>query len=81
MKGSYVQDWPVMQRLMSTGKACAVGILDSSIAQLEELLPYATNVPMSCNQIEAHQWLPNTELIDVVHKHEIARTCYCPFAG
>lgn len=70
-----------MQRLVSTGKACAVGVSNFSIAQLEELLPYAADVPVSCNQIEAHPWLPNTELIDFMHKHDIVATCYCPFAG
>lgn len=70
-----------MQRLVSTGKACAVGVSNFSVAQLKELLPYANDVPISCNQIEAHPWLPNTELIDFMHKHDIVATCYCPFAG
>lgn len=66
---------------MSTGKTRAVGVSNFSIAQLEELLPYATDVPISCNQIEAHPWLPNTEVINFMDKHDIVATCYSPFAG
>ena len=81
MKGSYIPNWQALQRLVSTGKTRAVGVSNFSIAQLEEILPYATDIPISCNQIEAHPWLPNTELIDFMHKHDIVATCYSPIAG
>lgn len=70
-----------MQRLSLTGKARAVDVSIFSMAPLEELLPYATDVPISCDQIEAHPLLLNTELIDFMHKHDIVATCCCPFAG
>lgn len=70
-----------MQKLVATGKARAVGVSNFSISDIEALLPYTKDVPISCNQVEVHPWLPNTELIDFAKKHDILTTCYSPFAG
>lgn len=58
-----------------------MGVSNFSIADLKEILPHATDVPISCNQIEVHPWLPNNELIDFMKEHDILATCYSPFAG
>jgi len=39
------------------------------------------NIPLSCNQIEAHPYLPNTPLLDYMRKHSILASAYSPFAG
>lgn len=52
-----------------------------SIGDLKEILPYADDVPISCNQVEVHPWLPNNELISFMREHGILATCYSPFAG
>ncbi len=50
-----------MTELVATGKCRAVGVSNFSIPQLQELSAYTSHVPISCNQIEAHPWLPNDE--------------------
>jgi glycerol 2-dehydrogenase (NADP+) len=80
-QGSFVPTWQAMQALVKTGKCRAVGVSNFSIADIEELLPYSKDVPISCNQVEVHPWLPQTELIDFCKKHDILVTCYSPFAG
>ncbi|EXJ63469.1 uncharacterized protein A1O5_11518 [Cladophialophora psammophila CBS 110553] len=78
---SYVPTWQAMQRLVSTGKTRAVGVSNFSISEVKEILSYAEDVPISCNQVEVHPWLPNNELIDFMKAHGILVTCYSPFAG
>lgn len=73
--------WQAMQKLVSTGKTRAVGVSNFSISDLKAILPYAQDIPISCNQVEAHPWLPNNELIQFSKEHGILTTCYSPFAG
>lgn len=80
-EGSFVQTWQAMQALVTKGKARAVGVSNFSVADLEELLPYSQEIPISCNQIEVHPWMPQDELVEFGKKHGILTTCYSPFAG
>ncbi|KIW64631.1 hypothetical protein PV04_09554 [Phialophora macrospora] len=80
-QGSFVPTWKAMQRLVLSGKTRAVGVSNFSIAELKEILPHAEDVPVSCNQVEVHPWLPQNELIDFSRGHGILTTCYSPFAG
>ncbi|KAK5127513.1 hypothetical protein LTR85_006852 [Meristemomyces frigidus] len=80
-EGSFVPTWKAMQETVRKGKARSVGVSNFSITELEELLPHENDVPLSCNQIEVHPWLPQTELVDFGWKHDILITCYSPFAG
>jgi diketogulonate reductase-like aldo/keto reductase len=70
-----------MQRLVSSGKTRAVGVSNFSISELKEILPHADDVPVSCNQVEVHPWLPQNELIEFSRGQGILTTCYSPFAG
>src|ERR1700761_141446 len=80
-KGSFVPTWQAMQRLVSTGITRAIGVSNFSIAELKEIIPYASDVPISCNQVEVHPWLPQTELVTFMKQHDILTTCSSPFAG
>lgn len=80
-EGSFVPTWQAMQKLVSTGKTRAVGVSNFSIDAIKALLPYTQDVPISCNQVEVHPWLPNNELIEFCKEHDILTTCYSPFAG
>jgi glycerol 2-dehydrogenase (NADP+) len=80
-EGSFVPTWKAMQELVKKGKVRAIGVSNFSIADIEELLPHSKEIPISCNQIEVHPWLPQTELIEFARKHDILTTCYSPFAG
>ncbi len=80
-KGSFIPTWQAMQELVSKGKTRAVGVSNFSIPGLQEILPHAEDVPISCNQVEVHPWLPQNELINFSKQHGILTTCYSPFAG
>ncbi|KAK0256781.1 hypothetical protein LTR91_000235 [Friedmanniomyces endolithicus] len=80
-KGSFAPTWKAMQACVRSGKAKAVGLSNFSITEIEELLPHEADVPIACNQIEVHPWLPQPKLVAFGHKHEIVTTCYSPFAG
>ncbi|KAI9761257.1 MAG: hypothetical protein M4579_001177 [Chaenotheca gracillima] len=80
-KGSFVPTWKAMQTLVRKGKCRAVGVSNFSITQLKEILPHASDVPISCNQVEAHPWFPNDELVSFMISQSILPTVYSPFAG
>lgn len=70
-----------MKTLVTKGKTRAIGLSNFSISDLEAIIPYAKDIPISCNQIEVHPWLPQRPLIEFGKKHDILITCYSPFAG
>jgi glycerol 2-dehydrogenase (NADP+) len=70
-----------MEALVKKGKTRAIGLSNFSITELEAVLPYAQEIPISCNQIEVHPWLPQNALVEFGKKHDILITCYSPFAG
>ena len=70
-----------MQALVRNGKTRAIGLSNFSIQELTDILPHAKDIPISCNQIEVHPWLPQKELIAFGKQHDILTTCYSPFAG
>ena len=80
-KGSFKPTWQAMQNLVHAGKARAVGVSNFNVDQLHEVMSTDGKIPVSCNQIEAHPWFPNTELIDFMAKHDILATVYCPLGG
>lgn len=80
-EGSFLPTWKAMQELVSSGKTRAVGVSNFAISDLKEIIPHAKDIPISCNQVEVHPWLPNNDLIEFSKKHDILTTCYSPFAG
>ena len=80
-KGSFVPTWKAMRECVNNGKTRAIGLSNFSIPEIEELLPHEGDIPISCNQVEVHPWLPQNELIDFANKHGIVITCFSPFAG
>lgn len=80
-EGSFAPTWKAMQACVKKGKAHAVGLSNFSIPEILELLPHEADVPISCNQVEVHPWLPQNELVEFARKHGIVTTCYSPFAG
>ena len=80
-EGSFRATWEKMQALVGTGKVRAVGVSNFNIAQLQEVLSVGGSVPVSCNQVEAHPWFPNSDLFEFMKQNSILATAYCPFAG
>lgn len=79
--GTFVPTWRAMQRLVTTGKVRAVGVSNFNIAQLQEILSAGGEVPVSCNQIEAHPRFPNTQLLDFMQEADIMKAVYSPLGG
>ena len=80
-QGSFVPTWKAMQDCVRKGKAKAVGVSNFAIEEMEELVPHQDDIPISCNQVEVHPWLPQNELRAWCTKHDVVLTCYSPFAG
>ncbi|MCJ1261045.1 hypothetical protein MMC22_000909 [Lobaria immixta] len=80
-RGSTKPTWQVLQKLVETRKVRAVGVSNFSIEQLKEVISVGGDVPVSCNQVEAHPWFPNTELLQFMRKQGILETVYCPLGG
>ena len=80
-RGSFIPTWQAMQGLIVTGKVRAVGVSNFNVTQLQEILSVGGAVPVSCNQVEAHPWFPNNELLEFMDGAEIMKAVYCPFAG
>ena len=80
-EGSFVPTWKAMEECVRKGKAKSIGLSNFSVTEILELLPHTTEIPISCNQVECHPWLPQNDLIIFANKHGIVITCYSPFAG
>jgi diketogulonate reductase-like aldo/keto reductase len=80
-QGSFIPTWKAMQALVKKGKARAIGLSNFSISELKDVIPYEEGIPISCNQIEVHPWLPNNELIAFAKENGILTVCFSPFAG
>lgn len=80
-RGSAKPTWQALQKLVETSKVRAVGVSNFNVEQLEEVIAAGGDVPVSCNQVEAHPWFPNTELLKFMREQGILGTVYCPFAG
>jgi diketogulonate reductase-like aldo/keto reductase len=70
-----------MKALVKKGKTRTIGLSNFSVAEIRDVLAEAKDIPISCNQIEVHPWLPQNELIAFGNEHGILTTCYSPFAG
>ena len=87
--GSMVPTWDAMKELVRKGKVRAIGVSNFGIKDMQDLLSRSddpsnkkgTDVPISCNQIEVHPWLPNREVLDFCNDHGIVMSCFSPFAG
>lgn len=80
-EGSFEKAWRQMEDCVNKGKTRTIGLSNFSIKEIEELLPIVGDVPISCNQIEVHPWLPQRDMLAFAKKHNILITCYSPFAG
>lgn len=66
---------------MKKGKTRTIGLSNFAITDIKDLLPHVKDIPISCNQIEVHPWLPQNELISFAKENGILTTCWSPFAG
>ncbi|GAA5854774.1 hypothetical protein JCM8547_004067 [Rhodosporidiobolus lusitaniae] len=74
---TFVETWQAMERLFleeRKGKVKAIGVSNFSIQNLSKLLEVAKVVPA----VEAHPFLPNTELAEYCKEKGIVMTAYSP---
>lgn len=77
---SHIQTYQLMEKLLKTGKAKAIGVANYSKKYLEELLPHVSVVP-AVNQIENHPLLPQQEIVDFCKEKGIVITAYSPLGS
>jgi len=79
---SYIKTWHEMQKLLATGKAKAIGLSNSSIEFIKDLLadPLTTVTP-AVNQVELHPYLPQHELVQFAKEKGIILTAYSPLGS
>lgn len=58
----FCKTWALMEKLLETGKAKAIGVSNFSTANLDKLLENAKVVP-ACNQMEIHVLNPELKLV------------------
>lgn len=69
-----------MEKLLKTGKVKAIGVSNMNIRGLEELLPQVSVVP-AVNQIEAHPYLQQPDLLKYCQDKGILIQAYSPLGN
>lgn len=75
-----VDTWGAMEKVLATGKTKSIGVSNYNIRRLEELLAHATIVPV-VNQIEAHPYLQQSELMAFCKSKNIVVQAYSPMGN
>jgi len=76
----YVDTWKAMTKLLESGKAKAIGVSNMTIPHLQRLLAQSPVVPVA-NQIEAHPYLQQPELLQYCKDHNILVQAYSPLGN
>jgi len=76
----YVDTYKAMEALLTTGKVRAIGVSNFNIRRLEDLLSRTKTVP-ACNQVEAHPYLLQPELLAFCKQHDILLEAYSPLGN
>ncbi|KAJ5358939.1 uncharacterized protein N7496_011352 [Penicillium cataractarum] len=76
----YVATYKEMEKLLPTGKVKAIGVSNFNIRRLEELLGQVSVVP-AANQIEAHPYLQQPELLKFCQSKGIVVEAYSPLGN
>jgi 2,5-diketo-D-gluconate reductase A len=73
----YVQTWKAFEQMLADGRVRAIGVSNFQIPHLQRLFDACDVVP-AVNQIEAHPYLTQTELISFEEGHGIATEAWSP---
>ncbi|GAB7348532.1 hypothetical protein MBLNU459_g6926t1 [Dothideomycetes sp. NU459] len=76
----YVETYKLMEKLLESGKAKAIGVSNFSKAELERLLKETSVVP-AAHQIECHPYLQQKEFFEWHKSKGIHVTQYSPFGN
>ena len=69
--------WRAMESLRESGKLKAIGLSDVGLEQLREVFESATIKP-AVVQVEAHPYLPQTDILDFCNKNGIVMLAFAP---
>ncbi|GLA32271.1 Aldo/keto reductase [Aspergillus phoenicis ATCC 13157] len=76
----YITTYRAMEKLLATGKVRAIGVSNFNIRRLEELLGQVSVVP-AVNQIEAHPYLQQPDLLQFCQSKGILIEAYSPLGN
>jgi diketogulonate reductase-like aldo/keto reductase len=77
-KGVTLHDtWSAMERLVDQGKCRAIGLSDIGLDELRGLYE-AARIKPAVVQVEAHPYLPETELLDFCKENQIVFLAFAP---
>ncbi|KAL4928815.1 NADP-dependent oxidoreductase domain-containing protein [Aspergillus undulatus] len=76
----YITTYKAMEKLLATGKVRAIGVSNFNVRRLEELLSQVNIVP-AANQIEAHPYLQQPELLRFCQSKSILIEAYSPLGN
>jgi diketogulonate reductase-like aldo/keto reductase len=79
-KVHFNETWKAMEALLKTGKTRAIGVSNFNIRRLKELLSVAEVVP-AVNQVEAHPYLQQPDLLDFCKEKGILIQAYSPLGN
>ncbi|KAH6680067.1 GCY protein [Plectosphaerella plurivora] len=72
--------WAAMEKLVTSGKVRAIGVSNFTIKRLEDLLSTTKTVP-AVNQVEAHPYLQQPDLLAFCQSKNIVLTAYSPLGN
>ncbi len=75
--GARNRAWKILEKILLSGKAKAIGVSNYTTDHLEELFSVSDVVP-AVNQVEFHPFLYQKQLLDFCKKHKIALEAYSP---
>ncbi|SCU85810.1 LAME_0D02938g1_1 [Lachancea meyersii CBS 8951] len=79
---SHVNTWELMQDLPSQGTAKAIGVANCSIRHLQQILDSPGNkIVPATNQVEAHPFLPQNEMLAFCRHKGIVMEAYSPLGS
>ncbi|CEP60659.1 uncharacterized protein LALA0_S01e16006g [Lachancea lanzarotensis] len=79
---NHVKTWELMQYLPKRGGTKAIGVSNCSIRHLKEILDSQGNkIVPAINQIEAHPFLPQDDMLDFCHDKGIIMEAYSPLGS
>ncbi len=80
LSSNHESTYRAMEHLVDQGKAKAIGVSNFRIDQLKKLLEFARIKP-ACNQVEAHPWFPQVEMLKFCEENAIAMVAYSPLGS
>ncbi|KAM0177488.1 hypothetical protein ACHAPC_008782 [Botrytis cinerea] len=76
----YTETWQAMEKLVDSGKAKAIGLSNFNILKTKRILEIARIRP-AVNQVEAHPYFPQHELLAFCEKEHIHLMAHQPLGG